>query len=90
MSKKTTNQAAETIKEQKSNKTYQLATDEVQNLKGREKFAGYILDLIERDVAIYMSQVIYKRLGLSPDTKSKISEDSTQLIVDNSPKIIIP
>lgn len=89
MKKVKTNHQAETTKESNL-KIYQLAEDEVQNLKGREKFAGYILDLVERDVAVYMTQVIFKRLNLPMDTKAKISEDSKQLIVDDSPKIIIP
>jgi hypothetical protein len=71
-------------------KEYSLTTEEVQNLKGREKFTSYILDLVQRDIAIYMSQVVYKRLGLTPDTNAKLSEDSTKLIVDTSPKIIMP
>ena len=50
----------------------------------------YVLDLIQRDVAMYLAQVIYKRLDLAPDVKSEISADRKTLIVDTSPKLIVP
>jgi len=76
-------------KQEKSTNTtkYKLTTDEVNNLKGREKFAEYILDLIQRDIAMYLTQQIYKRLNLPTDSKAQISEDKEWLEV--SPKIII-
>ncbi len=75
----------------KSNqKTYSLTPDETQNLLGREKIHAYFNDLIQRDIAVYLTQVIYRRLDLAPDVKSEISQDRKTLIVDNEPKIIIP
>lgn len=52
-----------------------LTEEESTNLKGREKFSEYILDLVRRDIAIYLQEVIYKRLGITKDQKAEISED---------------
>jgi hypothetical protein len=51
---------------------------------------GYISVLVKRDVGIYLTQVIYKRLDLPFDTRSSISEDRKTLIVDTTPKILVP
>lgn len=75
----------------KSNeKIYQLSEDEVNNLKGRDRMADYVLDLIQRDINMFLVAEIFKRLNLPMTTKCKISDDRTQLIVDTSPEIIIP
>jgi len=71
-------------------KTYQLSADETKNLQGRDYMFSYLSDLVQRDVGIYLTQEVYKRLNLPFDTKSKISADRTQLIVDTTPKIIKP
>jgi hypothetical protein len=71
-------------------KSYSLTEEETGNLMGREKFSTYIMDLVQRDIGLYLSQVIYKRLDLSPDTKAEISQDRKTLLVDDTPKIIIP
>ena len=77
-------------KKSKFNKEYSLTLEETANLKGRDKMADYILDLIHRDIGMYLTQEIYGRLGIPYNTKSEISEDKTKLYVDNSPKIILP
>lgn len=63
-------------------KKYKLTDEEINNLKGRERFSQYIIDLVQRDIAMYLSQEIYKRLNLPADTSGKISEDREWLEVD--------
>lgn len=63
---------------------YKLTADEISNLKGREKMAAYMIDLIQRDIAMYLSQYIYKRLDLAPDTSAELSEDKEWLITKDT------
>jgi hypothetical protein len=67
---------------------YKLTEDESNNLKGREQFSGYLQDLIQRDIAMYLANDIYKRLGITKDQKAEISEDREWITV--APRIIMP
>ena len=67
---------------------FKLTEEESTNLKGREKFSEYILDLVRRDIGMYLSEVVYPRLGITKDQKAEISEDREWINV--TPKIIIP
>jgi hypothetical protein len=78
----------EVPKEQKLKSKYSLTEEETKNLGGRDYMLEYIVDLVKRDVGIYLTQVIYKRLGLPFNTKSTISEDRKSLEVDLTPDII--
>jgi len=66
-------------------KKYKLSQDEVANIKGRRKFVDYIMDLVDRDVAMYMYTTVYQRLGIK-DVKTELSEDGEWLI--ETPQIV--
>ena len=65
-----------------------LTEEEATNLKHREKFSEYILDLVRRDIGMYLHEVVYKRLGITEDQKVELSEDREWLTV--TPRIIVP
>lgn len=63
-------------------KKFSLTSEETKNLKGREMAIDYILDLIKRDINMYMYMDIVPRLGLDPKGTYILSEDRTELEVE--------
>jgi len=49
-------------------KKFHLNDEEINNLKGRRNFYGYIKDLIERDINMYLFSVVCPRLGIPSDS----------------------
>lgn len=47
---------------------YHLTKEEKDNMLGREKFLGYVDDLIKRDMNIYLHEVVLQRLKINPKT----------------------
>ncbi len=47
---------------------YELTKEEKDNMLGREKFLGYMEDLIKRDMNIYLHEVVLARLKIDPKT----------------------
>lgn len=76
-------------KTEKSSK-YHLTDAEVKNLKGREMAIDYLIDLIKRDINMYLYMDVVPRLGLDPNGKYTLSEDRQWLEVTEEPKIIVP
>ncbi len=74
----------------KASSKFHLNEDEIQNLKGRDKFRGYILDLVQRDIQMYLYSVILLRLGLQGKSV-KLSEDFEWVeVMEEKPVIFKP
>lgn len=82
----------------KLSKKFHLTDEETKNLRGREMAIDYILDLIKRDINMYLYMDIVPRLGLDQNGKYTLSKDRTWLEVTEAEgaeersesKIIIP
>lgn len=57
-------------------KKFSLTQEETSNLSARKYFLGYIKDLIERDMGMYLYGNVAKRLNLAEDVKFSLSEDN--------------
>lgn len=64
-------------------KKFHLTEDEKNNLLGRNKFKEYILDVVTRDIGMYVYSNILTRLKLPPTTKFSVSEDGVWLEVED-------
>lgn len=53
---------------------FHLTADETTNLKGREKFVGYVQDLVKRDIQMYIYSVVLPRMGVK-STNIKVDKD---------------
>ena len=73
-----------------ADKKFKLTPEEVNNLKGREKAIDYMLDLIKRDINMYLYLDVVPRLGLPEDGKYNLSPDREWLHVEEESKIILP
>lgn len=62
---------------------YNLTKEEKDNMLGREKFLGYIEDLIQRDMNIYLHEVVLTRLKINPKTFTT-SKDFEYIEVEES------
>ena len=66
-----------------------LSKEEQDNLRGRKTFFGYIVDLVERDINIYLSEVVAKRLDINlSENDLKLAEDASY--VELVPKLSLP
>ena len=63
---------------------YHLTKEEISNLQGRKQFLGYLKDLTERDMSMYLYTNVIKRLNLPDDVKFTLSEDSEWIEIDVS------
>lgn len=67
-------------------KQYSFSKEEFANLKGRDAVASqhrFIVNLIERDMDLYVEEVVKKRLGLT-------SEDVVQYDLDKQTLVVLP
>jgi len=62
---------------------YHLSTDETANILGRQKFQGYVQDLINRDIQMYLYTTVLPRLGIDPKTPVELSEDGKVVRITN-------
>lgn len=66
-------------------KKFSLSEEEKNNVLGRKRFLGYVQDLIERDISMYMYTVIMPRLGIDQKDSVVLSEDSS--FIEVMPKV---
>lgn len=68
---------------------FKLTEEEKTNILGREKAIDYMLDLIKRDINMYMYMDIMPRLGLEKEGAT-LSADREWLEVEEKSTIIKP
>ena len=70
-------------------KKFKLTEQERNNLIGRERAIEFIIDLIQRDINMYLYMDIVPRLGLDQKGKYTLSKDREWLEVTEESKIIV-
>ncbi len=78
-----------TFSENKEKKLF-LTDEERNNIIGRHKFIEYLLDLIKKDITLYLREVVCARLGVSDKSFVTLSEDCSYLTIGEEKKIIVP
>jgi hypothetical protein len=76
-----------------ADKKFKLSEEETKNLKGREQAIDYVVDLIKRDINMYLYMDVVPRLGLSQDGKYELTPDREWLhVTEEAPKakLILP
>lgn len=73
------------MKQQTKSKSskFHLTPEETGNLIGREKFRGYVNDLIDRDIQMYLYTTILPRLNIPPNQSVTLSKDKEWLELSN-------
>jgi hypothetical protein len=71
---------------------FKLTPQEVNSVKGREKAIDYMLDLIKRDINMYLYMDVVPRLGLDNEGEYELSPDREWIhtVDEKESKIILP
>lgn len=71
-------------------KTFKMSREELSNLAGRDAMAGqwrYLTRLVERDMDMYVEDVVKKRLGISKDELVNYDLEQATVTVISKPVI---